>query len=214
MRISIRVVLTAAFGSIAVAAAATLMLVLDRGRQNTTELVRERTELVLGQVTERLRLHLDPATAQAVFLADLATKGDLDPWDEEPLVVRLSAALAATPQVAALAVIRPDHVQIRVERLGGGTVSRRIDMRDVPGVAEALASASKLDQPTWRELVWSPQLGQPLANLRTPLRHDGQLVGEMYTIVTIAELSRFLSEWFAANPVSYTHLTLPTKRIV
>ncbi|MGQ0677618.1 MAG: adenylate/guanylate cyclase domain-containing protein [Rhodospirillales bacterium] len=202
MRISIRFAMAVAFGSIVVAAAAMLVLVLERGRQNTMDLVRERTELVIGQVTDRIRLHLEPIVAQAQFLSGLAEKGDLDPYAEEALIVRLSSALAATPQVAALAIIRSDYVQIRVERHEQAAVARRIDMRNVPGIEEALAAAERAERPNWSGLVWSSQLVQPLVNLRTPIRAKGRFVGEMFTTVTVTALSQVLSEWLVEGRTS------------
>lgn len=195
MRVSIGLAMAAAFGSIVVMAGAILVLVLERGRQNTVELVRERTQLVISQVSERLRLHLDPIVAQAAFLAELADRGDLDPYAEEALFVRLTAALAATPQVAALAIIRPDRVQLRVERHEGLAIPVRVDMQDVPGIEEALTSAAQAQRPSWSRLVWSPNLKQPLVNLRTPIRKGDKFLGVMFTTVTVAELSGVLAEF-------------------
>lgn len=180
-RISIRVALSLAFGTLVLALAAALVLVLERSRRTTTELVRQRTELIIGEVGERLRLHLDPAVVQAEFLLALVEQGDLDPNAEQAFVARLSAALAASPQVAALALIRTDYQQLRVERREGGAVPQFIDMRDVPGIDEVLEQTRNAARPRWGELAWSPRLRQPLVNLRTPIRRGGAFVGALFT---------------------------------
>jgi class 3 adenylate cyclase len=98
------------------------------------------------------------------------------------------------PQIAALAVIRTDLKQLRVERHGDKVVVRSIDMRTVPGLNEAFEMARSAGQPIWGELLWSARLNQPLVNMRTPLWHNNSFVGILLTTVTVAELSRFLAD--------------------
>ena len=98
------------------------------------------------------------------------------------------------PQIAALAVIRTDLKQLRVERHGDKVVTRSIDMRTVPGLSEAFEMARSAGQPVWGELLWSERLNQPLLNIRTPLWREDSFVGILLTTVTVAELSRFLAD--------------------
>ena len=157
------------FGVIIAVTAAALILALESGRQNTIALVRDRSERIIDTIVERTRLHLDPARDQSEFLARLFRDGDLDPQDEAALLSQLRAALAGIPQIAALAVIRTDLKQLRVERHGDDVVMRKIDMRTVPGLDEAFEMARSAGHPVWGELLWSERLNQPLVNVRTPL---------------------------------------------
>ncbi|MCZ6771623.1 MAG: adenylate/guanylate cyclase domain-containing protein [Proteobacteria bacterium] len=193
-RVSIRIVLLATFGAIALAGATAFVLVLQSGRQNTIDLVRDRTERILNLVIERTRLHLDPVREQSEFLARLIKKGILDPTDRETFGVRLTLALAATPQVEALAFIDTDHQQLRVERKDDGSRVRTFDMRDTPGVSDALEEARDVGRSIWGELVWSHQFRQPLVNLRTPLWQENKFIGVLFATVTVAELSNFLAK--------------------
>jgi class 3 adenylate cyclase len=126
------------------------------------------------------------------FKVRMVTDGTLDPANEPASTAYLSAALAETPQVAALAIIRTDLRQIRVERQGGSVVARSISMRTVPGLHEAFELAKSAGQPVWGELLWSERLNQPLVNIRTPLWREGVFIGILLTAVTVAELSAFV----------------------
>ena len=200
-RVPIRVALAFTFGIIIAVIAAALILALESGRQNTIALARNRSERIIDTIVERTRLHLDPARDQSEFLAKLFRDGDLDPQDETAALSQLRAALAGVPQIAALAVIRTDLKQLRVERHGDNVVMRKIDMRTVPGLDEAFEMARSAGRPVWGELLWSERLNQPLVNVRTPLWHEGSFLGILLTTVTVAELSRFLAESPAGSEV-------------
>jgi adenylate cyclase len=96
--------------------------------------------------------------------------------------------------VAALAVIRTDLRQLRVERQGDAVVARSIDMKTVPGLQQAFEMAKNAGQPLWGELLWSERLSQPLVNIRTPLWRQGSFIGILLTTVTVTELSAFLAD--------------------
>ena len=200
-RVPIRVALALTFGVIIAVTAVALILALESGRQNTIELVRDRSERIIDTIVERTRLHLDPARDQSEFLARLFRDGDLDPQNEATLLSQLRAALAGIPQIAALAVIRTDLKQLRVERHGDDVVMRTIDMHTVPGLDEAFELAQNAGRPVWGELLWSERLSQPLVNVRTPLWHERSFLGILVTTVTVAELSRFLAESPAGSNV-------------
>ena len=201
LRVPIRVALAFTFGVIIAVIAAALILALESGRQNTIALARNRSEKIIDTMVDRTRLHLDPARDQSEFLAKLFRDGDIDPQDEAASLSQLRAALAGIPQIAALAVIRTDLKQLRVERHGDNVVMREIDMRTVPGLDEAFEMARSAGRPVWGELLWSDRLNQPLVNVRTPLWHEGSFLGILLTTVTVAELSRFLAESPAGSDV-------------
>ena len=193
-RVPIRVALALTFGLIIAVTAVALILALESGRQNTIELVRDRSERIIDTIVERTQLHLDPARDQSEFLARLFRDGDIDTQNEPAFLSQLRAALAGIPQIAALAVIRTDLKQLRVERHGDDDVTRTIDMHTVPGLDEAFEMAQSAGRPVWGELLWSQRLNQPLVNVRTPLWHEHSFLGVLVTTVTVTELSRFLAE--------------------
>ena len=199
--IPIRVALAVTFGIIIAVTAAALILALESGRQNTLALVRDRSERIIDTIVERTRLHLEPARDQSKFLAKLVLEGDLDPQDEAASMSQLRAALAGIPQIAAVAIIRTDLKQLRVERHGNDVIMRKIDMRSVPGLDEAFEMARSAGHPVWGELLWSERLDQPLVNVRTPLWHEDNFLGILLTTVSVAELSRFLAKSPAGSDV-------------
>lgn len=190
---SIRVALALTFGIIIALTAAALVLALESGRQSTIALVRDRSDRIIDTIVQRVQFHLDPARDQSEYLAALVRDGYIDPADEATFISHLRAAIAGTPQVAALAVIRTDLKQLRVERQDDKVVARSIDMRTVPGLEEAFEMARSAGKPVWGELLWSDRLNQPLVNVRTPLWHKNSFLGILLTTVTVAELSHFLA---------------------
>src|SRR5881628_1266336 len=66
--LSIRLALAATFGVIIAMTAAALVLSLESGRENTIELVRDRSEHIIDTIVQRIRFHLDPARDQSKFL--------------------------------------------------------------------------------------------------------------------------------------------------
>ena len=194
--LSIGWALAAGFSIIALAGAAALVVALESGRQSTIELVRDRTERIVSLVIERTQLHLNPVREQADFLARLIANGELDPSHTTSFGALLTTALAATPQVEALAFIDVRHQQFRVERQDDGGKVRSFDMRDTPGVAEALEEVRAAGRSIWGEPAWSHRFRQPLVNLRTPLWQEDRFIGVLFSTVTVAELSNFL----AASP--------------
>ncbi|WP_245435625.1 adenylate/guanylate cyclase domain-containing protein [Microvirga calopogonii] len=190
--LSIRLALAGISAATIAVTAAALVLVLESGRQNTSGLVRDRSDRILTAVVERIRMHLEPARDQSRFLARMVADGLFNPRDDGISAGHLSAALAGTPQVATLAIIRTDLRQIRVERQGDTVVTRSISMRTVPGLHDAFAEARRVGQPLWGELLWSERLNQPLVNIRTPLWHQDDFVGILLAGVTVAELSTFV----------------------
>ncbi len=193
--ISIGVVLTASFVALTALSGLAVVLALMGSLRTTTGLLRERSEQVVRNVELRLRDHLEPVRAQAVFLADAIVDGRLDPADGPALDIWLSAALAGTPQVAAISYGSPALQGVRAQRdAAGRTAIVRMDLRRVPNAEGIFRQLQAARAPYWGELLWSPELRQPLVNLRVPVRRDGEFLGAVVSLVSMGQLSRVVQE--------------------
>ncbi len=191
----IGVVLSASFVVLTALSGVAVVLALLGSMRTTTGLLRERTEQVVRTVELRLRDHLAPVRDQAVFVAAAIAEGRVDPQNEQQLNAWLSAALAGTPQVAAISFGSAQMQGVRAQRdAEGRSTIVRIDLRTIPNIDAVMAELRQAPAPYWGELVWSPDLRQPLINLRVPVRRDGTFVGVVVSLVSMGQLSRVVKE--------------------
>lgn len=64
-------------------------------RDNTDRLMRDRSELLLDVVVDRVAAHLDPVRAQLASIAEAVKTGKLDPQDESVMGTYIAGALRA-----------------------------------------------------------------------------------------------------------------------
>ena len=85
-------------------------------RSGTAELVRDKSELLMRSIEERVRSQLDPVEAQLQYLARLIKQGGLDLSQRPRLEQLLRASLAAVPQVSAVAFVDSNLQVLRAFR--------------------------------------------------------------------------------------------------
>jgi class 3 adenylate cyclase len=195
LRVSLAVALALAFFGVTLIAAMALALTLYGAQQTTFDLLRDRNERLIDDAVARLRDHLSPVQSQAVFLADRIIKGELDPRDEQRLGDFLLASLAGTPQVSAISLTTPDYQTIRAERDQNGSVRIvKEDLSGFPNIAERYDTIRRATGPFWGDLIWTPEIGQPLINLRVPVWRSGVFVGGIVALVSMGSLSRYVAQ--------------------
>ncbi len=194
VRLSMVAVLALGFGAlVAAAVAAVLAIGLWSASRNTFDLLRDKAETAAEIMVMRTRRHLDPARDQAEYLSKLFASGDLDPRDRGRVSDYLVAALAATPQVRTLAFINTDFDVLRVSRTEAGPVVGLVNWSDDMDVRLQMEQARGRSKPYWGELVWSEAAQSTLINLRAPLRDKGRFLGMLVSVVTVRDLSRFIT---------------------
>ena len=161
-------------------------------RSGTAELVRDKSELLMRSIEERVRNQLDPVEAQLQYLARLIKQGGLDLSQRPRLEQLLLASLAAVPQVSAVAFVDPNLQVLRAFRGRTQTPTLLTDWSDDPGFQRAMAEVEQAEGSYWGELFVAEEAGTTLINLFTPLRSDRQFVGALVAGVSIQELSRFV----------------------
>ncbi len=194
LRLSVVAVLALGFGAlVAAAVAAVLAIGLWTASRNTYDLLRDNAETQAEIMVMRTRRHLDPAMDQVTYLSDLFASGELSPDDRGRVSDYLVAALAATPQVQTLAFINPQLDVLRVSRTSEGPVVGLVNWADDPHVRLEMEDARARSRPYWGELVWSEAANSTLINLRAPLVSKGRFLGVLVSVVTVRDLSRFIT---------------------
>jgi class 3 adenylate cyclase len=192
-RLPIALVLVLGLGGLTFGTVAgVLYLGLASASRNTFELTRDNIELTIDTLVLRTRQHLDPARQQAEYLARLIANGRVDPADRGRFVDYLTASLAAPPQVAGIAFVDRDFQMLRVERWPEGPRVKSADWSDDPDIRAAVGVAERAAGSYWGELFEANR--RIFINLRTPVRRDGVFVGMIVAVVSIRDLSVFVSE--------------------
>lgn len=176
---------------VAAAIFAASFLVAER---NTSELTRDKVELLLDSLVRRVESHLRPATTIADWLqtevAEALAQEQEDKRDAR-IMGALRTALAAYPNLSGVAFVRPDGDIYRIARDPAGESRIKGDVTD-PGLAAFLEDAQAREEGYWGEFVQAEEGNAPLINYRQPLRSGERLLGVIAVGVSVTELSVFL----------------------
>jgi adenylate cyclase len=171
--------------------------------RNTLDLLADRADHSIDTLTQRLRAHLRPVEEANVFLARMIANGDVDPNDRVQLADYMMGAMAGTPQVRGMTFITPDYQAVRVSRSDGRDGLRVSDWSGNPTVQQVMQEAATKDRPYWGNLVWSPAAKITLFNRRAPVAQQGRFIGQLISVLTIAEISRFIAEAAQDDPAAH-----------
>jgi adenylate cyclase len=202
MRVSIAGVLAAGFGGlVALAVASVLALGLWGAGSNTYGLLVDKANLTLDAVERRVRGQLDPARAQAAFLADEIVAGRLSFDEPDAMIATMRGVLAATPHVTGIMALAPDMANARVARMSDGIVgtAEPLASADAEYALQGLVAAQDRTRPYWAEPVWAEELQASLISLRHPVRDGDRYLGFIAVAVSLADLSRFLTDLFVED---------------
>jgi adenylate cyclase len=170
-----------------------LVVTLSTAFRNTSELLEDKSRLLLGSLTTATSLYLDAAQAQVDYIAGLIEQGLLDPDDHRRLYDILAASLAATQQVQGVLYIDARGWMMIASREPDGTISRKLESwKADPQITEAVAAAVRRDgtKAFWGPPVYAEDVGTVL-NLRRPVRTDAFL-GMVVAGLKVADLSEFV----------------------
>jgi adenylate cyclase len=192
-RVSIATVLGAGLGGLVfLAVGSVLLIALYANFVNTTELLRDKSRLLLGSLAGAIERHLRPVAGQAHFVAELIALERIDPTTED-FARATAASLGATPQL---------HALIYVDREGteAGAVVRDgkptpYTSRWQPGSNQALVleQALRAPSPSWGPPTFVDGFGTVI-NFRRPVIQAGRVVGVTIAAARIDALARFVAD--------------------
>ncbi len=185
---------------VAVAVLGVLAIGWGTSRTNTLALLTDKAALAVELAHAQLRDHLDPVRFQVSFVAREIERGRIDPADPAAFRTLLTGAMAATPQVLALAFWTGDRQMTGIGHVGGDPEPiAREDGGDAT-IAAALAQSAAIDGPYWGAPVFVEMRGVTAINLRQAVRRDGGMIGMLVAVVSVQELSRFVER--LGNPAT------------
>ncbi|MDA0368991.1 MAG: HAMP domain-containing protein [Proteobacteria bacterium] len=191
---SITVTLAVAIGSLVfIGVASVLALGLTSAQRNTFALLQARSTDTIANLLLRVRQELTPPVEQVQFLHDIIVADDFDYTDTARMTDLLSGALAGAPQVFGVGFIFNDMKVLNVSRRRGGPSASMGDLSSRPLAMRAAQEYADKTGVFWGELI--PALDDfngTFINLRMPVRRDGEYLGLLVAVVSVARLSRFV----------------------
>jgi class 3 adenylate cyclase len=184
------------------AVAGVLSVGLVSGYRNTVDLLRQKAQLLTGAQEAQLVRYLGAAEDQLAYAANLIDRGEVTPGPEEDFTSLLLGALAATPQITAIAYIDPAFELTGAERQGNETSPLFAAVAGDPDLMAIVTTAWERDGPWWPGLIWREEYGQALLAYALPLWREGEYAGTLIALVSLRLLSEFVSELeseFGAN---------------
>ena len=195
-RVPLIAALALAFGSLALISGVAYIAVLAGATGTTERLLVGRAGRVIEAQVSMVKGRLDPVAQELELIAALAARGRLDM--ESPVAARetLAAMLAQMPAVSITAFASLDLQLDRAIRRADGTITRdTVPLADIPGSIESFRQLQTASAPFWGGLFWSQSLGQPMLNVRAPVRRkDNAFIGALVATVGIGNLSQLIED--------------------
>ena len=184
-RLPIMLVLTLGFGGLMLAAVASVFwLGVQTSGRNTYNLLADKAELAMNMVEARVRAQLDPARNQVEYLTSLVAMGQASIDDVDRIETLTRGALAATPQVAGIGVVRAsDGRLLGATRMG--TSGSAFSMDKPADAGQILADVLKTGSAHWLDPIWADEIETTVMPVQGPLRKDGQFLGAVASVVGV-----------------------------
>jgi len=201
-QIPLRVALVLGSGGLMLLAVAMALFLGYRGARDTTiELLSDQAETIISGTIHVIERELDPVVDQGAWIAQEFASGDIDFSDLERVDLFVRGALAATPELAGLALFTPNLQERLYSR--AGEHAEYLDRSSDEELRQWLGSIRELRGASWGAPIWVDDLGETVINLRTPLFREGRFLGVLIQGVSIAGLSRTLSKERVTDDLVY-----------
>jgi class 3 adenylate cyclase len=170
------------------------------GLVSTSQLVEDLGRSSLAQLTESIESQLQPASDQAVFLADILSRDQVDPTDSQRLQDLLLGSLAAVRQLRAVAYVGLDRrvVWAGPDDDGRGYTARVTRMADETQVPGLLDEAQRRQAPFWSKPILFDWSTGPLLIAVAPVIHNAEVIGIVGAAVSTRSASARLARLIGA----------------
>jgi class 3 adenylate cyclase len=156
------------------------------------QLIHGEVELLGEGLEARLTALLDPVQAQVDYLAQAVRTERLNLDDEAALRAWIFGALAGTPQLGSLTLLRPNLSAQRFDRASGAVIAE--DWRAAPQARGWIDAGDDGARAFWEAPVWNAALGQPTVSYLSSLHGPEGLAGVLVASVTATQIGQALGE--------------------
>ncbi|MGI9369818.1 MAG: adenylate/guanylate cyclase domain-containing protein [Ruegeria sp.] len=172
------------------------------GYRNTSELLTQKAQLIIGAQRQQVERYLTAAENQVDFIASRISSGEVEPDGSEEFVSLLLGAVSATPQIVRIQFIDKEQLLTGVERVRDETLPIFLKIGDDADLLQLVNDAIEAGKPQWGNILWRQEYGQAVLNYQKPVVLQGKIAGVLSAWVSIVELSEFLADQemeFGAN---------------
>jgi len=193
LRLRISTLFSIVIGLVVLVSVGTLLAVSTiNARVGLLEDIAEKFDLAIETLEQRVDSQMSVVEGQLYYLAELYRNDPLMRADDAGMAFALRAALAAVPQVSAMAFVRADGSSVRLDR-GDRTIFID-DLASLPNVMAVVRQAQRQGPAEnlagWSEPLYSPKIGRAIVVRRQAVWHDGEFHGVLFAGVDLTKLSR------------------------
>ncbi len=172
------------------------------GYRNTSELLTQKAQLIIGTQRQQVERYLMAASDQIDFIAGRIASGEVDPDGSEEFVSLLLGAVSATPQILRIQFIDRQQILTGVERAHDETLPIFLKLGDDVDLRHLIDEAIETGKARWGKILWREEYGQSVLNYQRPVIQHGKIIGVLSAWVSVVKLSEFLADQemeFGAN---------------
>ena len=194
-RVPITITLAAAIGSLVLATAVVVFGVgVWLARKNTFDLLSANSQQAIEADVKQLEKHLRPAEYMAEFMAKRIARREFNPSNQDEFGAILIGALSGVPQIEAVMFIDKELQAFIVGRdsLGEEVILNEVDNSQDPIIQENIANVQ--EGPIWVPPIWRDDGQRAYLSRAHPVVQDGLYIGAVVAVVSVQNLSDFISE--------------------
>lgn len=193
-RVPITITLAVAIGTLVLTTAVIVFGVgVGLARKNTFDLLSANSQQAIEADVNQIEKHLRPAEFMAEFMAQRIGRGDIDPTNRVDFGNMLVGALSGAPQVEAIMFIDAE-LQSFVAGRGpseGDMILNEVDYSLDPVVRENMSKVR--EGPVWVPPIWRDDVQRAYLSRAHPVIRSGQYIGAVVAVVSVQNLSDFIS---------------------
>ncbi len=173
-----------------------LAFTITSARQDMLSSLASQFDLTTSALVRQIDTHLSVVDQQLDYVGDWLIRDPTVSQDNDRLTVIMRAALAATPQVTAIAFMRPDRTSFRLERQENREFvdDLKTQKSAVEAMRRAQARGPDAASGNWSEPLYSRNIGRSIIVKRHPVWRNGQYLGMLFAGVDLFALSRYAKE--------------------
>lgn len=178
---------------VAVAVGLVFYLGVVSATKNTRLLMSDQADIMINSMERDIALWLRPVHNQAKWIAEYVVNNTNDNTDVDRLDNFMLGALAATDQVAGIAIVSPSGLSRRWIRTDSSVITE--DWSTRKPIVDWIKSGRNRTEPSWIEPFFTDTIDKTILLHELPIHSaDGTLLGMLAQIVPIEELSRHISD--------------------
>ncbi len=194
--LSIATVLALCFGILVAAGISAVLLIgFFASGKNTFSLLNQLSVLMVDTIEESVHDYLQPALDKAEYFEQQVALGTIDTDDQQMMQDVLLGAMAAAPQIEAVAFFDEDLRQkVAIDDPSGRVSIEAGDGESEEGLQEIATRAKADGELFWGELFFDEEARITYINVIQPLFYQGRYEGFFGVIVSMPALSQFVTD--------------------